>query len=157
MSTAFPARKQREEQPAESVTGAGVLPVETGQIGRAVSFTKGCYLGQEIVARMHARGQVARQVVGFRLEDDSLPVAGAPVFDPASPDTQVGVVTSSTISPVLSRRAIGFALVKKPFTPAGSKLLVPAEGAVRTAGVVALPFVAPPGVGGGEARVGGSS
>src|SRR5690606_4086105 len=38
-----------------------VLPAETGLLERAVSFTKGCYIGQEIVARMHARGQVARK------------------------------------------------------------------------------------------------
>src|SRR5205823_3018837 len=42
-----------------------ILPAETGQFDRAVSLTKGCYLGQEIVARMHARGQVARQLVGL--------------------------------------------------------------------------------------------
>ena len=53
-----------------------VLPAETGQLPRAVSFTKGCYLGQEIVARMHARGQVARQIVGIKMQEDALPVAG---------------------------------------------------------------------------------
>jgi aminomethyltransferase len=151
VASAFPARKQREEQPAEASGGPGVLPAETGQLHRAVSFTKGCYLGQEIVARMHARAQVARQLVGFQVDGDSLPVAGAPVFDPASPQNPVGVVTSSTVSPVLSRRAIGFAFVKKPFTPAGSTVLVPAEGAVRRATVVALPFVG----GGSEAGHGG--
>ena len=40
------------------------LPAETGRITQAVSFTKGCYPGQEIVARMHARQMVARQIVG---------------------------------------------------------------------------------------------
>ena len=154
VATAYPARKQREEVGAESPGGPGVLPAETGQLARAVSFTKGCYLGQEIVARMHARGQVARQIVGFRLDDDSLPVAGAPVFDPNGPDTNVGVVTSSTVSPVLSRRAIGLAFLKKPFTPAGSVVLVPAEGAMRRATVVTLPFVGGPGTAPGGARVG---
>jgi aminomethyltransferase len=139
--TAYPARRQREEQQAETPNVPGVLPVETGQLARAVSFTKGCYLGQEIVARMHARGQVARQIVGLRLEDDSLPVAGTPVSDPAAPENAVGVITSSTVSPVLSRRALCLAFVKKPFIPAGSVVLVPAEGAIRRATVVALPFL----------------
>lgn len=144
VSTAFPARKQREEHTeVDAPAVPGVLPAETGQLHRAVSFTKGCYLGQEIVARMHARGQVARQLVGIRLEDESLPVAGSPVFDPAAPEAAVGVVTSSTISPVLSRRAIGFAFVKKPFIPPGSRVLVPAEGALRAATVVELPFLGP--------------
>ena len=143
VATAFPARKQREEQQAEAATVPGVLPAETGQLGRAVSFTKGCYLGQEIVARMHARGQVARQIVGLRLDDDNLPVAGAPLFDPAAPQNSVGVVTSSTVSPVLSRRALCLAFVKKPFIPAGSAVLVPAEGSMRRATVTQLPFVNP--------------
>jgi len=146
VSSAFPAKKQRDEQGvqgAEAPVAPGVLPAETGQFPRAVSITKGCYLGQEIVARMHARGQVARQIVGFELADGSLPVAGVPAFDPANPQVPVGVVTSSTVSPVLSRRAIGLAFVKKPFTPAGSTVLVPAEGAMRLATVVTLPFVGP--------------
>ncbi|HWE92450.1 MAG TPA: glycine cleavage T C-terminal barrel domain-containing protein [Tepidisphaeraceae bacterium] len=116
-----------------------VLPAETGQLARAVSFTKGCYLGQEIVARMHARGQVARQLVGLRMADDALPMAGTLIYD--DKDNQVGGVTSSTVSPVLSNACIAIGFVKKPFVPAGSVLNVPAEGAVRKATVVELPFV----------------
>ena len=48
-----------------------VLPAEAGQFDRAVSVTKGCYLGQEIVARMHARQQVAKQLVGLRVKADA--------------------------------------------------------------------------------------
>lgn len=117
-----------------------VLPAETGQFDRAVSVTKGCYLGQEIVARMHARQQVARQLVGLRLDDDSLPMAGAPLFDDAQ--NQVGVVTSSTVSPVLSNVAICLGYVKRPLFAEGTVLHVPAEGSMRRATVVKLPFVA---------------
>ena len=116
-----------------------VLPAETGQFDRAVSVSKGCYLGQEIVARMHARQQVARQLVGLRLADDSLPMAGAPLFD--EQQNQVGAVTSSTISPVLSNAAICLGYVKRPLFAAGTVLHVPAEGAMRPATVTALPFV----------------
>ena len=138
VATAYPARKQREDEAADAAA-PGVLPAETGQLTRAVSFNKGCYLGQEIVARMHARGQVAKQVVGLRLDDDNLPIAGAPVMDDAG--NSVGVVTSSTISPLLSNHAICLAFLKKPFAAPNSKVRVPAEGSLRPATVVELPFV----------------
>lgn len=116
-----------------------VLPHETGQIARAVSFTKGCYLGQEIVARMQARGQFARQLVGIRMADDSLPIAGAAIYD--DNDNQIGGVTSSTVSPVLSNVAIALGFVKKAFTPVGTVVTIPAEGQMRKASVAELPFV----------------
>jgi aminomethyltransferase len=115
-----------------------LLPAETGQLARAVSFTKGCYLGQEIVARMHSRGQAARQIVGVRVEEDALPIAGAPIYD--DKQNQVGGVTSSTISPILSNAAICLAIVKKPFIPVGTKLKVAAEGAIRNCVVAETPF-----------------
>jgi folate-binding protein YgfZ len=116
-----------------------VLPAETGQLQRAVSFTKGCYLGQEIVARMHARGQVARQIVGIKMAEDALPLAGAPILD--EQQNQIGGVTSSTISPVLSNAAIGLAMVTAAFAKPGTTLRIAAEGAIRPATVVELPFV----------------
>jgi folate-binding protein YgfZ len=116
-----------------------ILPAETGQVARAVSFTKGCYLGQEIVARMHARGQTAKQIVGIRVENDALPMAGAAVYD--EQQNQIGGITSSTMSPILSNAAIALAIVKKPFIIPGTKITVPAEGAMRSATVEQLPFI----------------
>ena len=116
-----------------------ILPAETGQLSRAVSFTKGCYPGQEIVARMHARQQIAKQLVGIKFTDDALPIAGAPVFDDQS--NTIGGITSSTISPVLSNIAIALGLVKKLFIPVGSVVNVPAEGKIRRGVVTELPFV----------------
>ncbi|MGH7214905.1 MAG: glycine cleavage T C-terminal barrel domain-containing protein [Tepidisphaeraceae bacterium] len=133
-----PDEAEQAASGAPSSPGAGVLPAETGQAARALSYTK-CYLGQEIVARMHARGQVARMIVGVRMESDALPIAGSPVFDEAR--NQVGAVTSSTLSPVLSNVAICLALVKKPHFTEGTTLNIPAEGAVRKGTVVKLPFV----------------
>jgi folate-binding protein YgfZ len=116
------------------------LPAETGALlNKAVSFTKGCYPGQEVVARMHARGQVARQIVGVRMSGDALPLAGTQVFDPE--DHVIGVVTSSTISPVLSNAAICLATVKRPHFAEGATLRIPAEGAVHDGVVVNTPFV----------------
>jgi folate-binding protein YgfZ len=115
------------------------LPAETGAFERAVSVTKGCYLGQEIVARMYARQQVAKRLVGLRMEDDALPTSGAEVLTESG--DRVGQVSSSTLSPVLGRAAIALATVKKGFFEEGTVVKVPAEGAMRTAKVVGLPFV----------------
>jgi len=118
-----------------------VLPAETGLMNRAVSFTKGCYLGQEIVARMHARGQFARQLVGLRMESEALPIEGAPIYDENA--NAIGGVTSSTISPLLSNAAIALGYVKKPFVAEGTTVRIAAEGEIRPAKVVGLPFVQP--------------
>jgi len=118
---------------------AGVLPAETGLLDRAVSFTKGCYLGQEVVARMHARNQVARRLVGIRMEDDALPIAGQVLFD--GQQNQVGILTSSTMSPALSDAAIALGIVKKPHFEPGTPLTVAAEGKMRQGRVVPLPFL----------------
>ncbi len=115
-----------------------ILPAETGQLSRAVSFTKGCYAGQEIVARMHARQQVAKQLVGIRFADDALPLAGSPINDDQS--NPIGGITSSTISPILSNAAIALGLVKKPFIATGSAVHAPAEGTMRRGVVCDLPF-----------------
>lgn len=118
-----------------------VLPAETGLLDRAVSFTKGCYLGQEIVARMHARGALARKLVGLMIDQDTVPLAGAKLQD--ADGNEVGGITSSTLSPVLSNRAIALAYIKKGHFEVGTTLQVPAEGALRPATVTALPFVQP--------------
>ncbi len=116
------------------------LPAETGPLfPRGVSLTKGCYLGQEIVARMHARQQLARAIVGIRMEDEALPIAGNPIFTQG--DDQIGMVTSSTVSPILSNAAIALAMVKKPYFAPGTALRVAAEGQFHKAVVVELPFI----------------
>lgn len=84
------------------------LPQETGLVARAVSFEKGCYTGQEVVARIHYRGQVNRHLRGLRL--------AAPDSDrPFSPGTEltlngrpVGVVTSTCASPRFGPIALGY-------------------------------------------------
>ncbi len=116
-----------------------ILPAETGQFNRAVSVTKGCYLGQEIVARMYARRQVAKQLVGIRMADDALPFAGAKIFD--ENNNEIGGVTSSTLSPVLSNAAICLGLLKRPFFAPKTLVTIPAEGQMRTGSVMELPFI----------------
>lgn len=114
------------------------LPVESGIIEQRVSFTKGCYLGQEVVARMHARGACNRRVVALRIENQQItterteihqPTTGSQVFEvDKHTETPIGIVTSSTISPMLGAIPICFAIIKNDYTSAGTKLIVSAEG-----------------------------
>ncbi len=124
------------------------LPMETAHwYLRAVAVSKGCYLGQEIVARMHAHNAVARMLVGLRLKGDKLPVAGTDIYDPASAvvgatvgGQQVGIVTSSCMSPMLGNVPVAMGYVKKAFAAPGKEVEVLAEGSRVKAEVVGLPF-----------------
>jgi folate-binding protein YgfZ len=73
------------------------LPQETGQL-RALSFTKGCYLGQEIVERIRSRGAVHRNFMPFAVEGP-LPEPGAKI---QADDKEVGEITSGAILPLTS-------------------------------------------------------
>jgi folate-binding protein YgfZ len=114
------------------------LPMETGHwYARAVHSAKGCYLGQEVVARMHAHNAVARLLVGIKNPGDRPPIAGEPLRDG---ETVIGVVTSSCMSPMLGNQAIALGCVKRAFAALGRVLSVyTGHGEVR-ATVSALPF-----------------
>lgn len=99
--------------------GTGSLPGETGVLHDRVSFTKGCYPGQEIVARMHHLGRPKQILAAIRLSAPDTnphwqPITGAPVVPADAPDDAppVGAVTSSTRSPMLSDALICFAQLK---------------------------------------------
>ena len=57
------------------------IPLEAGLESRAISLTKGCYVGQEVIVRVLHRGhgRVARRLVGLTLEGEAVPAAGTPV------------------------------------------------------------------------------
>ena len=121
--------------------GPDCLPHETGILDEAVSFTKGCYCGQEIVARMQSLGHPKRVLVGLGFADERMPIAGAQVFAQPDREEAIGVVTSSTISPMLGGRAIAFAMVKWGRHRSGTSLAVWAEGEVTSATVQMLAFL----------------
>ncbi len=107
------------------------LPAETGVLHDRVSFTKGCYLGQEVVARMHALGKPKQLLVSLRLvegQQPSLPGEKAEVFAEAEADKTIGTVTSSTIAPMLSATPIALAQVRTAHADAGTTVFVQAEG-----------------------------
>jgi folate-binding protein YgfZ len=107
------------------------LPHETGVLQSRVSFKKGCYLGQEVVARMESLGKPKQRLVGLRTAQDLLPTAGSPVFERApdgEPGNPVGTITSSAQSPMLGAVPVAFAMVKSAHAEAGRTIVVPAEG-----------------------------
>src|SRR4051812_46462198 len=106
-----------------------VIPQEAGLNERAVSFTKGCYVGQETVARLHYKGKPNRHLRGLRLSAPAEP--GAPLLHE---DREVGRLASAVASPRLG--PIGLALVRRE-APPGSTVAV---GDSATAEVVELPF-----------------
>lgn len=118
------------------------LPHETGVLRQRVSFTKGCYLGQEVVARIESLGKPRQRLVGLRIEGADLPVAGSQVFSvqDGEMDREVGVVTSSTLSPMRSAQPIAFGLIKTKFADEGTNVLVNAEGTQVEATIVPLTF-----------------
>jgi len=107
---------------------AETMPQEAGINERAVSFTKGCYVGQETVARLHYKGKPNRHLRGLRLSE---PVERG--TDIMLGEKVVGRVGSSCVSPSLG--PIALALVRREAEPGDS---VTVNGA--TAGLVGLPF-----------------
>ncbi|MHC4414102.1 MAG: CAF17-like 4Fe-4S cluster assembly/insertion protein YgfZ [Planctomycetota bacterium] len=133
------------------------LPHETGLLHDRVSFTKGCYLGQEIVARTESLGRPKHVLVGLRMARDLLPMAEAQVFEKshhasaAELGPQIGLVTSSTLSPMLGAAPIAFAQVRTEHAEPGTTVLVDAEGHQTEATVGKLRFWGPEPHTGGEA------
>ena len=116
-----------------------VIPLEA-ELEHAIDFEKGCYIGQEIVARMKYRGHPNRLLRG--LEVDGKPIRklqpNAKVFDG---DKEVGWVTSSTFAPTLAKEiALGY--VRIAVTEAGSRVQVETSDGRVDATVVRLPFSA---------------
>ena len=101
----------------------------------AVSYTKGCYVGQEVVARVHFRGHVNRVLRGLRFADGKLPEVRAQLLDQT--DKIVGDVRSGVDSPRLGPIALG--MVRREIEP-GTVLPVRWDGGEANATVVTLPF-----------------
>jgi tRNA-modifying protein YgfZ len=108
----------------------GTIPQEAGLNERAVSFTKGCYVGQETVARLYYKGKPNRHLRGLRLSEPAEPSAELRLGA-----RSVGRLGSSVLSPALG--PIGLALVRREAEP-GASIAVGEHGAVAV--VSELPF-----------------
>jgi folate-binding protein YgfZ len=114
--------------------GPEAMPAEAGIVERAISFTKGCYIGQEPVARLHYRGRPNRHLRGLRLSDRA--EAGEALL---LGEREVGRIGTVVLSPDLGQ--IALAIVRKEAAP-GESLAV--AGGDATAEVVELPFRSEP-------------
>jgi glycine cleavage system T protein len=115
------------------------FPMEAGLEKRAISYTKGCYIGQETIARADAQGRMNKRLMGLELTSKSAPTSGQAILaPPASSGTQervVGTVTSGIESPTLGN-VIAMGYLHRDFAEPGSTVVV----AGRPAKVVSLPF-----------------
>ncbi len=113
------------------------IPQEAGVVEETVSFTKGCYLGQELVARIDSRGHVNRLLRGVVIETNVLPPEGAGLW---MDDRQVGAITSVAES-LTVRAPVGLALVRREVSP-GDRVEVRWDQGTAPAMVSELPLVA---------------
>jgi folate-binding protein YgfZ len=113
------------------------IPLEAGIESRAISFSKGCYVGQEVIIRVLHRGhgRVARKLVGLVIEGKARPAIGARVTNDGR---EIGNVTSAAISPTLER-PIALAYVHRDFLAEGTAVKVDDVNA----SVGHVPFVKP--------------
>ena len=100
------------------------IPLEAGIEDRAISFTKGCYVGQEVIVRVTHRGggRVAKKLVRWIADADAevVPLRDARIF---SFDKDIGRVTSAAFSPSIDR-VVGLGYVHRDFIAAGSEVTV---------------------------------
>jgi folate-binding protein YgfZ len=101
----------------------------------AISYTKGCYTGQEVVARLHFRGHVNKRVVGLRVDGSAVPARGTTIL--GAEGKEVGDVRSSAMSPRFG--PIALAMVRREVN-VGDSVAFSVDGADMRATVSALPF-----------------
>ncbi len=116
-------------------------PLEAG-LSSAISFKKGCYVGQEVIARLDSRQKVSRQLVGLWLEPGPVPPPSSPIEAPGQAGSPVGMLTS--VAPSLDfRRVIGLGFVRLEHGAAGTSVAI-VDGNDRYGAVVSdLPFTKP--------------
>ncbi|MFO1487001.1 MAG: glycine cleavage T C-terminal barrel domain-containing protein [Verrucomicrobiota bacterium] len=115
-----------------------ILPLEAGLEARAVSYSKGCYIGQEVLNRIHSMGQVAKELRGLRLLDSlvTLPQKGDRLFQD---DKEVGYVTSAVRSRSFSQSLV-LGYVRREINQPGAELTLRTTAGECRVRVVALPF-----------------
>jgi folate-binding protein YgfZ len=103
----------------------GTIPQEAGDVGDAVDFTKGCYLGQELVARIASRGHVNRLLRGL-VVDGAAPEPGAEIIRDGK---VVGAVTSAAESEA-RQSAVALAMIRVEVEPGARVVVAGARGQI---------------------------
>lgn len=114
----------------------GNFPQEAGIEEGAVSFTKGCYIGQEFVIRIAHRGHVNRRVSGLTLQGDDPPTRGDRILKDGR---EVGRITSATFSPTFGK-VIALGMLRRECWEPGTIVEVESRGGQISAQVTSLPF-----------------
>ncbi len=112
--------------------------VTEANLDEAVSFTKGCYLGQEIIVRIKHRGHVAKKLTGIILGENAELKRGAKVL--STDDKEIGRVTSSTFSPRLDR-AVALGYLKYDYLAPGTQVKVSLDESEFECEVAELPLI----------------
>ncbi len=113
-----------------------IVPPEANLEGKAFSLDKGCYPGQEVVARMDTYGHVRRKLVGLVLKDAVVPPHGAKLY---SGDREVGWISSAVHSPQINQ-VVAFGFPLRDFSTPGMELTVSFEDSRYPAIIQPLPF-----------------
>lgn len=112
--------------------GEKSLPAETGVLDDRVNFAKGCYPGQEVVARMQSLGGPKQKLVSLQFpgstHDTTQPQTGDAIAAPDNPDKPIGAITSSTRGPMLSGDIVCLAQIRTAHAEPGTELTVLTEG-----------------------------
>ncbi len=111
------------------------IPLEAGLLD-AISFEKGCYVGQEVIARIKWRGHVNRCLVGFEIEGDTIPSKGHKIFHD---EREIGHITSSVFSPFF-KKVIALGYIRREFKEPGTAVLVKLNGNSKSGRIVKTPF-----------------
>ncbi len=115
--------------------GEETIPIEAN-LEAALSYTKGCYIGQEVIARLEARGHVNRKLVGLLIAGSLQPERGAKIL---SPQREVGWITSAAYSPA-RQQTVALGYVRREALAPGTVLEVQTPQARVQATVEALPL-----------------
>jgi len=115
--------------------GESYNPIEAGLMP-LISFTKGCYIGQEVVARLNTYDKVQKSLVGLRWDGDSKIESGTKLLLDGK---QAGVMTTAATSPRIAG-IIGLGYVRKAHTTPGTELLLESPNGPTPVRVTALPF-----------------
>ncbi|HKC85849.1 MAG TPA: glycine cleavage T C-terminal barrel domain-containing protein, partial [Blastocatellia bacterium] len=138
-SGAFEIARIEAGVPREGVDAGENYIILESELESAVSYTKGCYLGQEVIARIHWRGQPAKRLRGLLIEAGQLPAPGAEIF--ADDGKKVGEITSGAHSFALDR-FIALGYVRRYYlTPGTEFTLKQGDAELGRAELVELPFI----------------
>jgi glycine cleavage system T protein len=113
-----------------------IIPIEAGLGPEAISYTKGCYPGQEVMARIQTYGHVNKNLFGLVLEGEALPARGDKVFQG---EQELGWVTSATRSPLLGK-GIAMGYLRPQIALAGTAVEIEINQTRTPARTTTLPF-----------------